>query len=167
VINEFARHIAEAHEVPGWLVVADEMSQVPSGVALQIMTQPLTRNRNTRIALNRHSVERRFAIERLVINGANGSPAIGYDVTETWDPGERSWPRDPEQVVRTWQARIQAGEADLADMVQDMRSIESREEAINWLEERQREKAERTAISPAPAVAARPSLADRLARATA
>jgi hypothetical protein len=139
VINEFARHVAESQGVPGWLVVADQAGEVPSGVALEIMTLPLTRNRNARIELNRAGVARRFAIERLVVNGAVGSPAISYDDVETWHAGERKWPVDPTVAMSSWQQRIAMGEADIADVVQDLRSLKTREEALNWLKERQEE----------------------------
>jgi hypothetical protein len=162
VLNEFARHIAEAHEVPGWLVVADDVANVPSGVALEIMTQPLTRNRNARIALNRSAVARRFGIERLIINGAVGQPVIGYDVRERWIPGERTWPRDPEAEIRTWQARIAAGESDLADMVQDMRSMPSREAAINFLEERKNDERMNPPKPETPEIARPATLAERI-----
>jgi len=165
VINEFARHIAEAHAVPGWLVVADQSGEVPSGVALEIMTMPLTRNRQARIELNKHSVARRFDIERLVINGAVGSAAIPYDDRETWHAGERTWPVDKEQTLRTWQTRINMGESDLADVVMELRSINTHEEALNWLEERKAIRDASEILSPPKPPEGAPvklSLAERL-----
>lgn len=164
VVNQFARHIAESFSVPGWLVVADHGGDIPSGVALEIMTLPLTRCRSARIALNRHSVRRRFEVERVVINGAIGSPAIPWDERETWYPGERAWPRDPAMRLQEWQTRITMGEADLGDVVQEMRGLRTYEESLNWIEERKelREENKEILSLPAAAPAARASLAERL-----
>ena len=165
VINDFARHIAEAHNVPGWLVVADQSGEVPSGVALEIMTMPLTRNRQARIELNKHSVARRFGIERLVINGAVGTAAIPYEDRETWDAGKRTWPVDQEAALRTWQTRINMGESDLADVVMDLRAINTHEEALSWLEERKAIRDASEILSPPKPPAGAPvklSLAERL-----
>jgi hypothetical protein len=158
--------VAESYGVPGWLVANDQSGEVPSGVALEIMTLPLTRNRNARIALNKHGVARRFAIERAIINGAVGSTVIPWEERETWHAGERVWPRDPETVLRAWQTRITMGEADLGDVVMEMRSVKTHEEALNWLEERQAIRDASDVLKP-PAPAAspfgtKPSLAPRL-----
>jgi hypothetical protein len=171
VISATCRWIAESFGVPGWLVANDQAGEVPSGVALQIMTLPLQRNRNARIELNRSGVARRFAIERLVVNGAMGSPAISYDERETWHAGERKWPVDPTVAMASWQQRISMGEADIADVVQDLRSLKTREEALNWLETRKGEQEEwgevlgtkKEEAAPVPPV--KLSLAERLSAA--
>jgi hypothetical protein len=163
VVNQFARHVAEAHQVPGFLVVADQTAEVPSGVALEMMMVPLTRNRLQRIALNRTSVARRYAIERAIVNGAVGTTAIPWEDVETWHPGQVTWPRDPMVSLAVWEKRIAMGEADLADVVQDMRSFASREEALTWLGEVNKERAKVDALKPLPAAAAgKLSLAQRL-----
>lgn len=162
VISAFCRWIAEAHNVPGFLVADDRAGEVPSGVALEMMCLPLTRNRNARIELNKHSVARRFGVERLIINGAVGTDVISYDERETWHAGERKWPVDPMQSLMTWEKRIAMREADLGDVVMEMRSLNTHEEAMNWLEEREAIRADNKILQPASAPAVKPGLAQRL-----
>lgn len=148
VINEIARHTAEANHVAGWMVVADQTGEPPTGIALETMADDMSRFRDQRHRLNIPGQGRRFEIEKAMINAErgraskarNGSEAIPPETKETWDPGRRVFPRDKAAVVDVWGKRIDRGEADLADMVQDMRRLKSREEAINFLDERAKER---------------------------
>lgn len=149
VIEQMARHVAEANHVAGWMVVADQTGEPPTGIALETMADDMGRFREQRIALNRTPAQgRRFQIEKALINATrgraskagNGSEAIPPDTVEHWDPGKRIFPRDKATVVKTWVERIAAGEADLADMVQDLRRLKTREQALNFLDERAKEK---------------------------
>jgi len=95
-----------------------------------------------------------------------GTATIPTDEVETWHPGDRKWPTDPEMTLRVWEKRIQMKEADLADMVQDLRGLKTYEEAVNWIEERTAERAKSEILAPpkAPEIAtgAKPTLAQRL-----
>lgn len=133
VVDQMARHIAEAHSVPGWLVVADK-GDVPSGYAVKLMTQPLQDMRGMRAALNRSYVARRFDIERALVNATLGSTAIPVDAVETWDAGQRDFPEEEVALMQAWQAKVDMGVADIADVACDLYQIDTREEAWAMLE---------------------------------
>lgn len=164
VLDGFARHIAEAHQVPGFMVVADQAGEIPSGVALELMMLPLRRNRDARVELNRRSVARRFEIERLIINGDQGTATIPYDERETWIAGQPKMPRDPLIDLQTWEKKISMRAGDLADMVQDMYSFSTREQSIGWLESHAEDAKTIEVLKPTapPQITTKPGLAERL-----
>jgi len=159
VVDQMARHIAEAHSVPGWLVVSDKQGEVPSGYAVKLMAQPLQDMRNMRAELNRGFVARRFWIERALVNAALNTEAIPVDAVETWDCGVRDFPEDEVQLMSAWDAKIKMGVADVADVAMDLYQIDTREKAFQLLEQNKAERDEHPDAVPAPAPVAEPMMA--------
>ncbi len=149
VLDHAIRNAATAFNVPSFLVSPNQSGNVPSGVALDIMMDPMRRFRQSRINLNRRSVARRFDVERALVNATLGTETIPTGAREVWVAGNIEIPRDPQLVVETWTARIAAGEADIADMAEDMRGLESREAAWNYIETAKQEQAANGVQTPA------------------
>lgn len=162
VINEMIANVANSANVPAFLVNPNAQGEIPSGVALEIQTDPLRRWREARIQMNRSSVARRFAVERALINATLGTETIDPACRETWQPGRMSFPRDRSLLVDEWQKRIDIGEATIADMVKDTRQLDSIEAAINFLEEQSAMVEEHDVLKPKKAEPQGGTLAARI-----
>ncbi|MCP4674261.1 MAG: hypothetical protein GY854_01840 [Deltaproteobacteria bacterium] len=164
VIDAQIQRVCDAHSVPSALVVGD--GTYPSGVAFDRMMMPLVRYRNLRVEANRPSVRRRWEIEKALINATTGKDTIPRDAKETWDPGARAFPVDQSEKIDNMTKRIAAGEADIIDMVQEMRHIDTVEAAVNFITERKELKDENPELfkkkEPEPEAPPQGGLASRL-----
>jgi len=140
-MNDMLESFANYQHIPPQFVIPFKGGDV-SGVALEQLLDGAKTYRETRVDANRGAVARRYQIERALVNSTIGSIAIPADVVEQWEPGEHKYPRDRGEVAADWKAQIDLGAADVADAVQDMWALDTREQAINWIEERAKEKAD-------------------------
>ncbi len=133
VIMEQYALTASAYNVPAYRVAVSESLQVPSGVALEIINEPLMRDRRARIELNRKNTARKFSIERALASLENGVP-YPADIVEHWEPNELQLPVDPSIQADAWQKQIALGITDVVDVAREFAGLESREQAENYLE---------------------------------
>ena len=131
IVQKMMQSIAASHGVPGYMMAISDSVQMPSGVALAIANEPLSRNRRGRIELNRENVARKFALETALAGIENGT---GFgDVTETWKPNAREFPVDPEAQARAWKQQLDIGLVDVVELAQEFKSLDSREAAENYI----------------------------------
>jgi hypothetical protein len=135
VLLNQVRNVAEAHNVPGFLINTD-YSTFPSGAALRQAMSVQSGYRDKRIAMNRASVDRRWQLERALINMSEGSLAVRSDVKQSWKPGPMAFPEDPLEVINVFKEKLDKGAADIFDFVRAVESLETREQAENYLDER-------------------------------
>jgi len=136
VLSDIARKKAEANHVPGYLTLANDSAQPPSGRAVMLLNEDRMDHRRKRIELNRHSVRRRWEIEKALINSTLGEVKIKEEATETWNPGDVEFAQDPVEKTAEWDARIKIGEASILDVIRDMRGFTSDNDALQWAEQR-------------------------------
>ncbi len=138
--NDMLGHLANCAHIPPHMVVPNTGGQVPSGVALEIIMSDARAYRMDRVDSNRANVNRRFEIEKALINATLGVEKIPSATVEVWNPGRKEFPKDPMVQATTWEKRIAANEATIIDMAQDLRQIPTREQAVNFLKEQAKEK---------------------------
>ena len=162
VLSDIARKKAEANHVPGYLTLANDSAQPPSGRAVMLLNEDRMDHRRKRIELNRHSVRRRWEIEKALINSTLGKVTIKEEATETWNPGDVEFAQDPIEKTAEWDARIKIGEASILDVIRDMRGFTSDNDALQWAEQRKKlledkkNKAVLDFFKPAPVAAPAP-----------
>lgn len=131
------RLVADAHHVPGFLVAPD-WSSWPSGEALKQARVELEQYRHHRIDLNRTVQQRVWQIERTLINMSEGKTKVGDDVKETWHAGDLVWPIDQLKKAQTITTYFEKGVYNLVEAIGEARSLETSEQVIKYLEERQK-----------------------------
>jgi hypothetical protein len=155
ILNQI-KIVADAHHVPSFLIATD-YTQFPSGVALRQAMQKMERYRQKRINLNRSAVSRRFQIERALVNMSEGDVSISSDVNETWIPGKLAIPEDPKEVVEVAKQRMDLKVDDMADTMQTLHDLETREQAFNFMEQRKEDQERLAEVAPGT-TAAEPAL---------
>lgn len=132
VLQQMMSDTAAAHNVPAYMVAISESAQLPSGVALAILNEPLARDRRARIEINRANVARKFEIEMALAGIENGT-RCSRDAREHWEPNVREFPQDPLAQAQAWRAQIDLGISDVNEVAQEFAGLNSREEADNYL----------------------------------
>lgn len=143
------RLIADAHHVPGFLIAPD-WTQWPSGIALRQAQLTLENYRQHRYVLNKSGQRRRWQLMRSLMNMSEGSVAVSYDVKENWELRPLPWPEDPLTTATTVEKLLQLGVYDLLDAVQEVRDLETREQAMNYLKLQAKSKAKLDALEIGP-----------------
>jgi len=135
VLSGIARQTAEVNHVPGNIALAQSY---PQRTATEIIFNNEDRLdfRRKRIDFNRHSVRRRWEIEKALVNATLGKPVIKPDAVETWNPGKVEFAMDPAQKAAEWTARIELGEASIIDVIRDLRGFTSDNDTFQWMAER-------------------------------
>jgi hypothetical protein len=92
-IQDMQISFASGFGVPDYMVVSkDHTLDASSGVALQVKTRPLIKNRERRVELNRPSVRRIFEIEKAYIQlfneDNNAEATLLGECEQTWEPGD-------------------------------------------------------------------------------
>jgi hypothetical protein len=140
VLSDLARKKAEANHVPGYLTMANDSAQPPSGRAVQMMNEDRLDYRRKRVELNRGSVRRRWEIEKVLINATThkteGSTTIAEDAIETWNPGTVEFMIDPIEKFAEFEARKKLGEDVTLDFLMYTRGFTSVNDALQWAEKR-------------------------------
>lgn len=135
VVDALIAHTAASYGIPLYKVSISQNTAVPSGVALQIMNQPMMMERQRRIELNRAQNARMFAIEMALVSATEGTP-IGAGVVESWEP-------NPIPVVVDEREQREIARADLEMKVASVERVAMRlfseintvEQARNYIEE--------------------------------
>jgi len=133
------RQTIEDNHVAEFLISRASSGEIPSGVALQQVIQPMKDFRNLRAAAARSSVARRWMIEKALTTSA-GVTAISIDSVEQWHPGDYHVPVDRAALVNEWAIRVDKQFGDLADAIQEIEQLDTREKAINRLEQMEKDK---------------------------
>lgn len=133
VIGRLARTLAEAWNVPGYMVLDDETATQPtSGVALAIRTQPMINHRNMRERINRASVMRLFDLERCIVQAATGKEPWPADTELTWYPGRLVTPRNELELLQQLQLGITAKVIDTVDAIKEYHQFATDKEAEEY-----------------------------------
>jgi hypothetical protein len=133
VIGRLARTLAEAWNVPGYMVLDDETSTQPtSGVALAIRTQPMINHRNMRERINRASVMRLFDLERCIVHAATGATPWPADLKLSWYPGRLVTPRNELELLQQLQLGITAKVIDTVDAIKEYHQFATDTEAEEY-----------------------------------
>jgi hypothetical protein len=141
VIKEIARQKAEAYNVPGFLAASTGQERPSSGREVIARSEPLQRNRDERIQLNRASVMRRWEISKALINATNGNAKgtepIPADTVENWMPGERKFMLDPLDELAIAEKEMQLGLETVVSVGKKLKNFDSLEAAANALADKQ------------------------------
>ena len=132
VVGRIGRTVAEAWNVPGYLVLDDEMTSPQSGVALAIRTQPMITHREMRERINRASVMRLFDVERCVVQAATGTEPWPAASVLSWYPGRLLMPRNELELIQQLQAGITAGIIDTTDAIKEYHQFATDAEAEQY-----------------------------------
>jgi hypothetical protein len=132
VVARIGRTVAEAWNVPGYLVLDDEVTSPQSGVALAIRTQPMITHREMRERINRASVMRLFDVERCVVQAATGTEPWPAASVLSWYPGRLLMPRNELELIQQLQAGITAGIIDTTDAIKEYHQFATDAEAEQY-----------------------------------
>ncbi len=99
VHTKLATEVAAGFQVPDYMVSSEDHAiEASSGIALEVKSRPLKKQRDHRIDLNRPEVKRIFAIEKALIGLFVGTDEPGVSLLleckQTWEPGELRLPEN-------------------------------------------------------------------------
>jgi hypothetical protein len=99
IIDKMAERTASRYHVPGYMVATSESFQMPSGYALEIKNIPLVQDRKKRYKINKTSMDRKFEIEKGLINFVEGTTIVPVDAREDWVPNPLEFPKDKAEII--------------------------------------------------------------------
>jgi hypothetical protein len=131
--------IASGYNVPDYMVKAQESSsEVYSGVALEIKTRPLIRERSKRVNKNAPAVKKLFDIEKALIGlyyeGDDATVNLLQECTQNWDPGQIKIPENKNEAATRLKTLKELGIMDPLLLIQEYFNFASEAEAIELYE---------------------------------
>jgi hypothetical protein len=138
IIDKVAERTASRYHVPGYMVATTETFQVPSGIALQVMNQPLLQDRQQRFEVNQSSMARKFEIEKELGNFTQGQDVVPVDATERWAPNPLEFPEDGNALsamVPWHEFLLKNNMSTIEDLLIEMGKVDTIEAAKNLTEQ--------------------------------
>ena len=133
--------IASSFNVPAHHVTTRKAIQANSGYALDVMNMPLTNDRRMRHRQNAEEMQRKFAMERALLNYMSDTEKIPLGAVEKWIPGKMHKPENLEEVRAQSDWELTNGFDSIVDLMVEIKALESREQAIEFLERNKEENA--------------------------
>ena len=96
VVKDGSRSIAGGFSVPGYMVISEPGGQPESGYAIALRTTSLVKDREQRIKLNNHQVERQYAIEQGLL-AVHADIAVAEGTEQIWNPGRYIVPQNQKE----------------------------------------------------------------------
>ena len=135
VLEKYIRRLATDNHIPEYLLTRSGASEIPSGVALKQMIEPMNEYRTKRASAARGAVARRWTLEKALINSVD-TGIIPIESEEQWQPGEIQASEETATQLANWSIRLDRKMGDIADAAIDIVKLDTREKAWNWLKER-------------------------------
>ena len=137
--------LASGYSVPDYMVTSEDHAiEASSGIALQVKTRPLKKNREDRIETNAVTVERIFTIEKCLIKMFSEAPESDkqtlFDCVQTWEAGELKLPENKKEVAERIISLMDKGILDTIAAIREYYQLSTDQEAIEIYEQMQERK---------------------------
>jgi hypothetical protein len=131
VVERLKASIAQSYNVPEH-VVSGGLTNPESGVAIALKYKPMIEERNRRIEINKHNVDRLWRIERTLYN-THSQEQIPWDSKQTWIPGETDLPTDETAKLDTLKKKYDDGAIDYVTYVREANGLETDKQAEEYI----------------------------------
>lgn len=146
-LRKLAVDIAFGYSVPDYMVTSEDHAlEASSGVALEVKTKPLAKERNVRIKSNNLAVKKIFEIEKnLIAAHSESDPALIQTLVECiqlWQPGQITLPENKKEAMERIVSAMKNGILDTVGAIREYYQLGTDVEAIamyKTLQERTKE----------------------------
>lgn len=128
---------ALGYSVPDYMVVSEDHAlEAQSGVALQVKTRPLVKNREYREELNSPQVSKIFAIEKGLLNLHDESPESQslLPCSMKWTAGALSLPENKKEKAERILSMMEKGVIDIISAIREYYNLATDDDAIQMYE---------------------------------
>jgi hypothetical protein len=101
---------------------------------LDVMNLPITWDRKQRARINAGAMNRKFKVERALINFMTSQTKIPLTAVEKWKPGKLHKLETPEEIRADNDWLLKNGLKSIVDFFQETKKLETREQAIKAIE---------------------------------
>lgn len=140
VLRELMVSLASGYSVPDYMVISEDYSiEASSGIALQVKTRPLIKDRERRVETVKPQIAKMFAVEKMLIQlfGAkedNAAIALLMQCDQTWDAGKISLPENKKEKSERIIALGDKGILDTIGQIREYYNLASDDDAIELYE---------------------------------
>ncbi len=104
VHTKLSTEVAAGFQVPDYMVSSEDHAiEASSGIALEVKSRPLKKERDHKIDVNRPAIKRLFSIEKGLIGLfiGDGDPAVAMlqECKQAWEPGELRLPENKKEAA--------------------------------------------------------------------
>lgn len=143
IVIQLAKSVAEGYSVPGHHILTESGgTQLESGVALYIRTQPLVNYKDRRAKLNMAEIAKTFEIEKGLHKVHTGKPLAGPDVVQVWMPGRHTMPESQADKATRIQGQLDAGLISYPAAIMELHNLANIAQAKARIEEMNKDNAE-------------------------
>jgi hypothetical protein len=152
VLKDIMIHMASGYGVPDYMVVSQDMSlDASSGIALQVKTRQLKKNRERRIEQNSPRVNRLFKVEKALIHlfdepGAEND--LLFNCSQTWDAGELKLPENKKEAADRIIALMDKGILDTVAAIREYHQCTTDAEAMEIYDRMRDRQSEYPSLAP-------------------
>jgi hypothetical protein len=145
VLKDLMIELASGYAVPDYMVTSEDHAiEASSGVALQVKTRPLKKDRENRIEINAIAVERVFTIEKSLIKMFSTAPESDkqtlFECVQTWEAGELKLPENKKEAAERIISLMNKGILDTIAGIREYYQLSTDAEAIEIYETMQERK---------------------------
>ena len=144
VINSVAESTAKRYHIPGYMVSDKAAASITSGYMVELLNYPLVQDRKHREEINTGSMERKFEIEKQLVNFVEATTVIPLEASEDWNPAALSFPKDSADMIAVNEHLLKHNLTTVQELAVEMGKADTKEAAMNMI-------AENRAANPAPA----------------
>lgn len=154
VHTKLETEVAAGYSVPDFMVSSkDHAIEASSGIALEVKSRPLKKQRRYRVELNTPAVRKIFAVERSLLGlfAANETGvALLLTCTQVWDAGELRLPENRKEMVERISTLLDKGIFDMISAIREWYQLSTDAEAIKIYEKMKDRKTEFPSLTEEP-----------------
>jgi hypothetical protein len=134
-LKDLMIHMASGYSVPDYMVVSEDHTvDASSGVAMEVKSKPLKKNRDLRVKQNTKEIDRIFRIEQALIwmfyEGDDAGKNLLAECDQEWNPGRLTMPESKKDKSARIKELKESGIYDEIEAIRDWYDLATDEEAI-------------------------------------